>query len=367
MGVNKKSKQKESKFNKSTIIVFIIGLLLVLFSVGGLSYLTSKSAANRIYKLTGIVGPEGLFVQGLRLKFNREDVSCFGLVKFDCEIKNPILNIPSLNIDAFQADKLEIGTFSRNGLTIGKDIDTYAVFSNIKSHKDYNLTKDMTEEGKKLHSLIFPFDLKIKVKIKRFQNGEAKGYIAGEYSSNIGSASMSGNIITVLENSTVFVDKNLSITKNELNAVAEKQMAKGYHSILQDFEAKISNKALFELLYSSYEYYFAQGKTEQDKKMINAYSIGINSEEKASEETFKKELIKRIEELIPHYNEKTFTDYFKNIIYLMENKGNEVYISGKNKGTFTVEELLTVDELGTLNANQLKYFNISITNNGENK
>ena len=354
------------KIDKNTIYLSSITFGLILISILGLSYVMSKTAEQKIYMtINSYVGQKGSFIQGLSLKFDRDDISCLGLVSFDCKIQNPILYVPSKGLDLFTAKEIEIGTFSRNGINIRqRNLNFYIKGKDIKYIDGNPLVTNMTKKGKEISSKIYPFNIEATMNIKRFSNGEADGKIDFAFNSKIANLSFNTDIDVIESRKIVYLDNKLHLV-DELNATAGAKLGGKFNTLLNSFSIKTENKDIFNFLYLVYEYYYT-GTVDKDKqKQINLDFLNKDTFEKLTKVDFKKEFKNRLLEMIPDAEEKELKEYIDSLIYLVMNEKSYTTISGTNKDNYTVEELSVLKRLDKLNK-PWDYYNLKIKT-GETK
>lgn len=353
-------------FDKNTVFLSLVTAGLIAISVGGLSYVMSKTAEQKIYMLiNSYVGQKGSFIQGLNLSFERDNISCFGLVKFDCTIKNAKLNAPEAKLRLFEAEEIEIGTFSRSGIDIRqRKLEFYANIKNITYAKGNPLVTDMTKEGSLISKEMYPFNINLRMNVKRYTNGEATGDISAEYSSKIFSGDFKTNIKVIESKKVVQLDKDLHLS-SELNATAGARILGKYNTIITDFKTNINNKNIGSFLYLMYEYYYINADSKEKKKSINYDFVAVDSDEQITKEKFLNEFEERLNLMVPDADREELKDYLRSIAYLIEKNGNKITIEGKNRDNFTVEELNVLKKLDQLNK-PWEYYELKIKR-GENK
>ena len=333
------------KINKSKIKLAILGLSLIGLSVGGLSYITSKGVENQIYKMSFKTLPQGSVAEGLAFKFNKEDISCSGLVKFDCTIKNLSLYNPLTKLNIFQAKSIDIGTFSKKGIRLGNMIDLYANIKDITPHKEFKEWNNLSNYEKKVKEDIFPFNMNGKIKIKYYSNKESKGTANIEINSKV----MDFNIETTL----------LALLNNNIKELRKEDMNKtipnsNIYTIVNDFKIEISNKNFDKVLYNIYLTQYTSVKTEEEHTIVNKKFIGINSSNKLTLKELKDELSKKINSFSGDKNLKEFIDEI-NILFSKDNI--KLTINGKNKNFYTLTEIVN-SASNQSKFGQLKYFDI---------
>ena len=240
----KKTKNSDYKLGVSS---FIMGLLLLLVVFGGISYMTSNKAENKIYSFNNFPGPKGTIAEGLKMDFNRSNVSCFGLVSFECYINDVDILLLNTSEKVAQIKQIQIGTLTNNGFKSGMYTNLNIQVIGLDLSKESNLTKEISETGMILKELLTPFNIGVKVNMKEFRKfGDKEGDIEVSYNSDILNLSLKGHLITtVVDESIVQVDKNLSITRDSKNAVAEKVFKTGISNILKNFTLNVKNKNIY--------------------------------------------------------------------------------------------------------------------------
>ena len=349
------------KIDKSTVVVLLIGILLISVSVGGLAYVSSKSAENRLYMFNNSKAPKDSFIDGMKINFKKENISCFGLVKFNCSIKNAEVREANSNIRLFDIENIDVGSFSRKGIMIGNNVDLYFNLTNITTNQDYPLVQKMTEEGKQIKDILVPFDMSLIYKMKVFKTRESILDFKLSYSSKLGKADVSGNLNVLKEKNIIKINKNLEIERNASKAIGEKVISNKMVTILTEFEVNIENKRISDFMYLMYKKEFNYVKNEKDRERVNIYAVGIESSKIVDKSIFDKEIDERLSDMIPDQKEEELKDYLKAFIYLKEKEGNNVKIVGENKGRYTIDELQLLSDINKLTTDQLKYFKLKIT------
>jgi hypothetical protein len=352
--------------DKNTVFLSLMTAGLIGLSIGGLTYVMSKTAEQKMYMtINSYIGQKGSFIEGLNLRFEKEDISCFGLVKFDCVIKNAKLNAPKAKLRLFEAEEIQIGTFTKNGIDIRqRKLDFYAKIKNITYAKGNPLLQNMTKEGKVVSKYMYPFNINLEMKVKRYKNGEAKGSIKGEYLSKIFNGDFKTNIKVIQSKKVVQLDKNLHLS-SELNATAGARLGGKYNTIITDFESNLENKKIGPFLYSVYEYYYNNAESLEKKKTINYDFIAVDSNEKITEKNFLDEFEKRLTLIIPDADKEILKKYIKGFSHLVKKDGNTLTLKGINRDNFTAEELGVLKRLDMLNK-PWEYYKLEIKQ-GERK
>lgn len=337
-------------FNKNTVFLSLMTAGLIAISIGGLSYVMSKTAEQKIYMLVNsYVGQKGSFIQGLNISFERDDISCYGLVKFDCTVKNAKLNAPASKMRLFEAEEIKIGTFTRNGIDIRqRNIDLFAKIKNITYAKGNPLLQNMTKEGEAISKYVYPFSVNLKMNIKKYTSGEATGVIEAEVFSKIFNANFKTNIKVIESKKIVQLNKDLHLS-NELNATSGARLAGKYNTIIKDFKINTENVNLGTFFYKVYEYYFNNSNSIEKKKEINYDLLAIDSTDKISKEKFISGFIKRLIKIIPDADKQLLKEHIASIAYLLEKEGNTISLEGLNRDNFTAEELGVLKRLDMLN------------------
>ena len=341
------------KINKTKIKLAILGLSLIGLSVAGLSYVTSKGVENRVYKMSFQTLPEGSLGAGLAIKFNKEDISCSGLVKFDCTIKNVSLYNPKTKLNIFKAKKAEIGTFSKRGIRLGNIMDVYANITNIEPHEDFEEWNNLTDNKKKLKEDMFPFNLSGSLKVNYSTNKESKGIANLKIESKVMDFNVKTTLLTLLSNNIKKLRKE-DLTKSIPDS--------NIFTIVNDFEISLVNKNFESLLHNIYLNEYMNVDTEIEKKKVNLKFIGIESSKKLSLLELKEELSKKITSFSGDKNLENFINEL-NVFFSKNNM--KIVINGKNKNFYTINEILKT----TVNQSkfgQLEFFDI-IIKTGENK
>jgi len=335
MGIKKK---KYKIGRKEFLTILGIGLTLIIISFGSLSYISKKSAENTFYKLSSNAGKINPIFKGLSLKFKKEDISCSGIVTFNCEIKDPIIWAPSLGIDLFTAKKIKIGEFSKNGFIIGRKINFNLNIEKLNISNTHPYIEKISKNGKKIKEELFPLNLDLKLNSILKSNSESKIYVKVMINNKIIKTSIEGNFLNILEN---------SLYKN--NAPSSKIV-----TILKFFKIKIKNKNIENFIYNLYLYYFDLAKTNSEKEKINLLFFNNKTINKLSIINVKSQIIKKLDILNKN---KTTGVYSTMIESFLEKKNSLIIIEGQNKDNYVFKSRKNLEKEYI---EQIEHFNIKI-------
>ena len=284
MGIKNKKKKKlnyKNIFKGSSLV-----LLLLSLSLATLSYISSGIAQERVYSFSRYVIPKGSALQGLSMRFKKEDVSCYGILTFECEIKNAIIWAPAIKKDMLTIEQIKFGRISKRGFRIGNKIDLTIDAKNVNISDDFPLFKDSSTEGKKVKEDVFPSDITIGFNLVNYNRSEASIDTSIEINNKSFSAAIKANFMNILEENL----KKIKDDNKTKNPVPNKKIL----TIVKDFDINVLNKNLIDLYYDNYNYYFNHAKTELDKKSVNITLIGRDDNAKRNKIDLKKEIIENI-------------------------------------------------------------------------
>ena len=354
-------KKLNKLIDKNTVFLSLITAGLIGISLGGLSYMMSKGAEQKLYmSINSYIGQKGEYMQGMNLAFERKNITCYGLIKFDCVIKDAILNAPKQQLNIFKAEEIKIGTFTKNGFDIRqRHLNFYADFKNITYMPDSPLMKDLTKEGKDIADQIFPLSGRASLKIDRFKNGEAVGKINLSIESKIANLLSKINIEVIDNKKIVYFDDSLHLT-DQMNATAGAKMNKKYNTIIRDFELYTENTGIKNFLYKLYTYYYSHSSSEEDRLRINNEFIGVTNSNLIIKKDFLNEFEERLKSMVPDSDQEELKEHISGLIFLIDKIGNKTKVKGTNKDNFTAEELNLLRQLDELKKPWI-YFNLKTT------
>jgi len=361
-----KNMKKRKKIILSPIAnTTLIGLGGVLLLSALLYSEASLSASEKLSKVSGIQGPIGSAFEGLSLDFNAENVSCHGLFNFDCKITDAQVNIPSLNQKLLSIQDIQINNLSKSGFTSNRRVNVDLQLNSIYLSDEAEIMDGITKTGFEINQLLTPFSIGIKVNSRTdYDHKGSQSDVFASIKSKIANVDISGKVLTILnKENTVYIDENLSITKNEQVAVAEKNLGLNTSStIIKEINLNLKNKSINKFIYTYYKYYFEQASTPALKLKTNLSIIGLNSSELASLSDFNLEITKRFNPMIEHYksSDSDMSNYLSETLSVITSNYGEFNLTAVNKNNYTVSEISVAKDFGT---NPEKYFTKTVISN----